>query len=326
MRADALNAGLLALTLAAAVWFATLPGEVVPPRAVAHGFADAPAGPDATEVVDARGNAVPVAPYRRIVSLNTISDQVLLELVEPERLLAITGYTSTEYPESWRFGARPAVQRSEDIEAVVALQPDLVVVSRFANEAYMERLRESGIRVFDLGEMLGVETMLANVRALGALLDVPERAERLEKELVRQLLALDTAVPEAARLPGIYLTVYADHVSGGTAGTAYADVLRYGGVRDLAAEHGFRNWPQYGPEELRSIDPPLIVTSEGMADAIRAHSLLRDLRACGPDGRILEIPGAYLGDPGLGLIEAARRIQEALHPTRAPTHLPEPPR
>lgn len=319
MKADALNLVLLLLTLGTSVWCATIPGEAAPPRTVSHSVADAPS-PGATEVVDARGIEVPTAPYERIVSLNTISDQVLLELVAPERLVAVTGYVKETHPESWRFGDRPAVQSSDQLEAVLSLDPDLVIISRFANEAYMERLREVGIHVFDLGEMLGAETTRANIRALGALLQVPEAAERLEKELVRQLWALENAVPAEEHVPGMYLAVYGDHLSGGTAGTSYADVLRYGGVLDLAAEQGFQGWPQYDPEELMAIDPPLIVTSEGMGKAIRGHSLLKDLRACGPEGRILELPRAYLGDAGLGLIEAAGRIQEAVHPERAPTH------
>lgn len=323
MKADAVNLGLLIITLGASVWCATLPGESAPRRATSLAVADAPPVA-AREVVDARGICVPVHTYQRIVSLNTISDHILLELVEPDRLVAITEYTATTHEERWRFGKRPTVERADQIELVIALEPDLVVISRFANEAYMERLREAGIQVFDLGEMLGVETTRANIRALGALLEVPERAERIEKEFVRQLWALETSVPADVHVPGMYLSLYGDHFSGGSAGTSYADVLHYGGVLDVAAEKGFSGWPQYGPEELLAIDPPLIVTSEGMGAAIREHSLLRGLRACGSEGRIVEISGTYLGDPGLGIVEAARRLQEAVHPERAPIHLPAP--
>lgn len=323
MKADALNLSLLLFTLAASVWCATLPGKAPTPRALPHAVADAPP-PGVTDVVDARGITVPAATYRRIVSLNTISDHMLLELVEPDRLIAITGYVKDTHPESWRFADRQAVERSDQVESVISLHPDLVIISRFASEAYMERLREAGIEVFDLGDMLGVESTRANIRALGALLQVPERSEKLEKELVRQLWALEVAVPVEHHVPGMYLAVYGDHFSGGSTGTSYADLLHYGGVFDLAAERGYAGWPQYNPEQLMAIDPPLIVTSDGMGKAICEHSLLKDLRACKPEGRILELPGAYLGDPGFGLVEAARRIQEALHPERAPSQLPAP--
>lgn len=320
MNADALNLGLLVLTIATSVWCTTLPD---PPDVGALGPTATPAtrGEDRDVLIDARGNAVPVRAYSRIVSLNTISDHLLLELVEPQRVAAVTGYTLANHPDAWRFGDRPGVERSDQIEFVIAQKPDLVIVSQFANESYMARLREIGIHVFDLGDMLGVETTLENVRTLGQLLGVPERAERVERDLVRQLWALENAVPEDERIGAMYLNVHGDHLSGGTRGTSYADVLHYGGVRDVAAAAGHSGWPQFDPEQVLAIDPPVIVTSEGMASAIRGHSLLAGLTACGPDGRIVELPGAFLGDPGFGVVEAARRLQEALHPDRAPTRL-----
>lgn len=317
MKADALNAALLIGTLALASWFATLPGETAPPAGPRVFVADAPEDVDADKIVDARGVAVPVARYERIVSLSTISDHVLLHLVEPERLVSITGYTADAHPDAWRFGERRTIDSSGQLESVLSLQPDLVLVSMYADESYMARLRDQGIEVFDLGAMRGVDTTRANIRALGALLDVRERAARVDRAYVRELEALDAAIPDEEMAPGIYLSVYGDTFFGGTAGTSYADTLHYGGVRDIAAENGFVEWPQYAAEQIVELDPPLIVTLEGMADVIRGHTLLGTLRACGPDGRIVEIDGAYNSDAGLGIVEAAHDLQERVHPELA---------
>ncbi|MEM1448028.1 MAG: ABC transporter substrate-binding protein [Planctomycetota bacterium] len=313
MKADVVNGALLVLALAAATWAATLPGSPgIPIAGRRSAVADAPEA-GATEVVDARGIAVPVGSYERIVSLSTISDHVLLRMVEPDRLVSITGFTARDHPEAWRFGARPSIDASGDVEAVIALRPDLVIVSKFADESYMERLRERDIQVFDLGEMRGVRTTRANVRALGALLDLRERAEKVEGAYARQLQALDDAVPDEDMAPGIYLSIYGDSLFGATANTSYADTLFYGGVRDIAAERGFVDWPQYSAEQLIRLDPPLIVTLRGMADVLRSHSVLSGLRACGPGGRIVEIDRAYNADAGLGIVEAAQAVQDLVH-------------
>ena len=89
MTADLINGAAFggALLLACiAAWSVGRDGEERQATVLA---ADAPP-PGATQVVDARGFAVPVAPYQRIVSLNTVADHALLRLVEPERLVAIT--------------------------------------------------------------------------------------------------------------------------------------------------------------------------------------------------------------------------------------------
>ncbi|MDA8592948.1 ABC transporter substrate-binding protein, partial [Planctomycetota bacterium] len=322
MKTNLVNGALLVSTLLLSMWAATLPGgarTVVPTQG---GAADAPEV-GATEVVDARGVPVPVAPYQRIVSLSTISDHALLGLIEPERLVAVTEFTS-RHPVAWRFGDRPTVSSSGNLETVLALRPDLVIVTLYADEAYLARLRENGVQVFDLGDMRGIETTRASIRALGALLDVRDRAAALLRSYDRELTALESVVDDSELAPGIYLSVYGDTFFGATANTSYADTLRLGGVRDVAAERGFVDWPQYTTEQLLELDPPLIVTLEGMGAVIRNHALLSTLRACGPKGRIVEIDGAFNGDAGLGIVEAAHQILTRVHPGRFPLSAEDP--
>lgn len=322
MKTNLVNGALLVATLLLSMWAATLPGgarTVVPTQG---GAADAPEV-GATEVVDARGVPVPIARYRRIVSLSTISDHALLGLIEPERLVAVTEFTS-RHPVAWRFGDRPTVSSSGELETVLALRPDLVIVTLYADEAYLARLRENGVQVFDLGDMRGIETTRASIRALGALLDVRDRAAALLRSYDRELTALDSVVDDSELAPGIYLSVYGDTFFGATANTSYADTLRLGGVRDVAAERGFVDWPQYTAEQLLELDPPLIVTLEGMGAVIRNHAALSTLRACGPKGRIVEIDGAFNGDAGLGIVEAAHQLLTRVHPGRLPLAAEDP--
>lgn len=310
MRADLLNGAALGLALVAATFGALQGGETSDERAApVVAVPAAPAG--ASELADARGQRVPARDYARVLSLHPVGDHLLRELLEPERLVAITDYTSTQHPEGWRYGDHATIGTSRDIEAILALQPELVVVSNFAEEARMERLREAGIQVFDLGEARGVETTLAGIDALGVLLRQPRRARLLRDRLERELAALEAARP-AERPEGLWLTVFGDSIFGGTAGTSYADLLHYGGVVDLAAQHGHLAWPKYTPEQLLRMDPALVLTQEGMGRAICDHSLLQQLAACGPQGRILELDEGYEGDPGLGIVEGAAKIQRLL--------------
>ena len=313
MIADLLNGGVLLLALALAITGAVWQGEEV--EGAGPTVVSAPPPPEgATELTDARGVVVPVADYQRIVSLNTVADHLLLELVEPARLVGVTGWTATRHPEAWRFGGRAQVASSDQLEQLIELEPDLVVVSKFADENLMARLREAGILVFDLGETRGVSTTLPNIRTLAALLQARDRGAQLEARFSLELQALDDAVDDADRPQGLFLTVYGDSISGGSAGTSYGDMLHYAGVRDLAEEHGYREWPQYTPEQIIAMDPALVITEPNMAAAICGHSVLAELRACGPEGRVVEVAGGYIGDPGLGVVQAAAAVQALVHP------------
>lgn len=275
-------------------------------------------GPDApSRVVDARGVEVPAADYGRIVSLHSVADHLLLSLVGPDRFVAATVYSTEQHPDSFRFRGLPSVAGTADLEAILALQPDLVVASRFTDASFLGRLAEADITVVDLGEMRGVATTLAAIDVLGRLLRQPERAERLSGELRLRLRGLEQAVDPSDRVPGLYLSVYGDSLYGGTVGTSYGDMLHYAGVHDIAADHGYVDWPAYSPEQLITLDPSLVVTQAGMAAAICGHSTLRALACCQPGGRVVEVPGRYHSDPGLGVVHAARALQARVHPGRS---------
>ena len=314
MKLQLFNAVALLGTLALATWGATRVDVEADPSTTVVVAAPGPA--QATELVDARGLTVATGDYQRIVSLNIVADPILLFLVEPTRIVAVSEYGRDKHPDGFRYAGRPSMSGTDDLEAVLSLKPDLVVTSNFTDESFRTRLRESGIAVFDLGEMRGVRTTLLNIRTLGQLLQQPERAARLEADYRMRLTALDAAIPEEDEAPGLYLSIFGDSMFGGTVGTSYADMLHHAGVRDVAEEHGYVEWPRFSPEQLLAIDPPMVITQVGMGAVLCRHSTLRELACCQPGGRVIEVPGEYHSDPGLGLIPAAHTVQQMVHPDR----------
>ncbi len=310
MSPNALNIFAVLLSVGLSAAGAALVGREVPPL---EPEAESMTTRDADALVDARGRKVRTGPYRRIVSLNTVADAILLELVKPERLVGVTTYTLEANPIGYRFGAKHGISRSKDVESVLARRPDLVIVSKFADEAYLTRLRELGIEVFDLGEMRGVRDTVANIRTLAALLELPRRGRRIAESYIRNLAALEAAVSDHQKPWGIYLSVLGDSLFGGTVGSSFSDLLHYGGVRDLAAARGFSGWPRYSPEQLIALDPAVIVTSKGRTRMICGHALLGRLSACDSEGRIIEMPERNHSDPGLGLVDAAQDLQTLVH-------------
>ncbi|MEL6340423.1 MAG: ABC transporter substrate-binding protein [Myxococcota bacterium] len=261
---------------------------------------------------DGRGVDVMRRSYQRIASLSTVADHMLLRLVEPRRIVGVTAYTLENHPDAWRFAGIPALSTSKSLESVLALGPDLVVISKFADEAYMARLREEGIAVFDLGDMRGIATTRRDIQDLGVLLNLRERARRLEREFVRACEGLTRRIGDDPRRSGIFLSVFGDNFFGGTANTSYADLLRLAGVKDLAAERGFVGWPRFSAEQLIELDPPLIVMPKGRARHVCSHAILRDLTACSTAGGVIEMPNKNHSDAGLGLVDAAHDLQEQL--------------
>jgi ABC-type Fe3+-hydroxamate transport system substrate-binding protein len=99
---------------------------------------------------------------------------------------------------------------------------------------------------------------------------------------------------------------------GGTRGSSYYDVLTYAGLIDVAAKD-FQGWPSYSPELLLTLDPEIIVTHTGMRSLLCDRVELGRLRACRPQGDVIEVDGALMSDAGLGMLDAAEVIHHAAY-------------
>jgi iron complex transport system substrate-binding protein len=267
---------------------------------------------DGTRTVeDATGERIRIHSYARIVSTSTIADQVLIEIIEPGRLLAVSGHTlRTQTSRIYRD--KIGVEHARDIETIIELRPDIVFINSFIDRRQVERLKDAGLNVFDMGPMRGLQTLLPNIGQLAAVLDVPERGTALVEELVGQLEAVSADIADGDRQRGLYVGIHGARLYGGAAGTSFHDVLVAGGLIDVAAEAGFSGWPAYTNEQLLSLDPPWVITNPGTERSLCRHPGFRSLSACRA-GQVRSIETDLLTDPGLGIVQAAEAVHAVVY-------------
>lgn len=259
------------------------------------------------QVRDARGFALPVGSYQRIVSLDLVGDEVLAHLAEPGRIRAVS--TWVQGPEAWRHDDLPRLAGLSDLEAVLRLEPDLVLVSTHGGEGErIQRLRDAGIVVCDLGPAGGLRELTANLRRVGTLIGAAGRGERLAGQLERRMAAVAARLPTATlRRRALVLTLAGNAVYGGTTGSSYHDIVVAAGLIDAAQGMFAEPWPQLGAEVALAIDPDLIVLRAGDAaklPRVPGFERLRAVRA----GAIIELPVELFDSPGVSMLDAAELL------------------
>jgi iron complex transport system substrate-binding protein len=314
----ALNGSAFALALALSTSVAWMPWlsslqRSPEPLASAASPGSAPPAP----LVDHSGTVVPRASYQRILSASTVADGVLLELCEPNRVVACSAYSARHSTQGYRYAGKVAVESLQDVEAILALRPDLVLVSATSDQGPISRLRAAGIVVYDLGESRGLATLVGNIREVAALVGHPERGEWVARSIVDQLNAVAADVPDAVRRRGMYLSVYGGQLFGGAKGTNYHDVLSAAGLGDAAA--AYRDWPQYSTEQLLEMNPDVIVTNAGMRQRVCEQGALSRIAACNRPGGVVEVDEILLSDPGLNMVQAARAVRSDVYGPAAAT-------
>ena len=258
---------------------------------------------------DAAGELVPIGSYQRIAGASTVSSQVLWAIAEPHRVVAFSRYSAEEGPDGFRFSGKTLLASLADVETLVALKPDLVFANTIADRAKAARLRDAGLRVFDLGNMKGLQTLYDDIAAIATLIGEERRGAALIERLRGRLQRLKAAAPAETR-SAIFLQVYGGKLYGGTKGSSYHDILDAAGLRDAAADV-FTDWPQYDPEHVLELDPDIIVTLKGAGEGLCRQPGLSTLRACTGrgGGRLVEMNAGLLGDAGLGILDAAEVLQ-----------------
>jgi iron complex transport system substrate-binding protein len=235
------------------------------------------------------------APPERIVSAALAADELLLELVDPKQIAAVT-YLIDDPLASVVAGRAPAhAERIHGpVESMLALRPDRVIVAPYTPAETLTLLSAAGAPVVRLGPHHSFEDVLANVRLLG-------RATSSEKQAMRLAAKLRARLHE---IEGLSRPTPAPRVLAWASGYAFGvDTL----VDDCIRRAGGTNVVVAGGEVTLSIegalglDPDIIVVSTH-EPVVRqnAPELLGDLEAwratrAVAGGRVHGVPAAWLG-------------------------------
>lgn len=258
-------------------------------------------------IPDGAGRLVPLRPYQRILSTNLVTDRLLLELCEPSRILAVSTAAAARKRDGYRYQGKRTVDGFGPVEAMVAMQPDLVLINSFGAPGSAERLRDAGIEVFDLGELRGETSLNTIALSLGELLGAPERAQSLLQGFANRFHKVSARRGAQPAMRAMYLSILGHDLQGGTRGTSYHDILVAAGLIDVAAER-YKDWPSYSAEQVLALAPELIVTQEGYGSGVCNYPGMNRLPPCLGQGRIIELPGELLDEPGLSVLEAAEML------------------
>jgi iron complex transport system substrate-binding protein len=263
----------------------------------------------------AGAGAAAADPPRRIASLNLAADEVLVEIVPLDRLVAVTAQSDERGMSNVAGRVPPGIARffRADLERLIALRPDLVVVSEYTDPDFLRLLERSGIafhRMEGLRDYPGYRQAILDLgRAVGA----PEGAQRLVRGFDATLRDVRQRLQGATRPRVLY---WASGMSAG-ADTAIGSLVECAGARNVAAETGLRGVAPLASERafVAAPDAVLVGVWPGVVEELRSDPLLSRLPAV-TEGRIVEMPTELLVAVSHHAATACRDLATRLHPER----------
>jgi iron complex transport system substrate-binding protein len=260
-------------------------------------------------------------PPKRIASLNLSADEVLVEILPQERLVSVTRWADDPGTSNVVGRVPRAAYRFQkaDMERLVALSPDLVVVSEYTDADFLKLVEKSGIRWH---RMQGLNSP-AGVRA--AIVDLG-RAVGAEAAAASVLAQYDATLADLARrLDGVRrprVLYWSGEMTAG-ADTAIGALIETAGAVNVGREMGVQGIVPPGAERAFVSDPDVILVSSwpGGVEAVREHPLLSGLRAV-RQGRIAVMPNELLVALSQYTATACWDLAARLHPDRVPKGQP----
>jgi len=206
-----------------------------------------------------------------------------------------------------------------NLEAIVALQPDLVLAGGINPPELVAALEELGLTVYFLPNPLTLEEMYANLETVGALTGHAAEAADLIESLAARVAAVDEAVATAEARPTVFYELDAtDPASPYTAGAGtFVDQLiaRAGGM-NVAGEIE-TPWAQVDIETLLTYDPDLIILGDSAwgqsAETVAARPGWQELAAV-QSGAIHPFDDNTVSRPGPRLVDGLEALARLLHP------------
>jgi ABC-type Fe3+-hydroxamate transport system substrate-binding protein len=265
--------------------------------------------------------AVAAEPPRRIASLNLTADELLTEMLPPERLVAVTRWADD--PEMSNVAGRvpaSAVRLPRaDLERLIVLKPDLVVVSEYTDADFVRLLEKTGLRHHRMSGLSSLAGIRAAILDLGRAVGADAAAARLVERYDGVLAALRQKLEGAPRPRVLY---WADPATAG-ADTSFGAMIEAAGGTNVARELGLRGIVPLSGERAFAADPDvfLVTAGSGAAMALRHHPLLSHSRAL-RQGRVVEMPNRLLVALSDHVAESCWWLGARLHPDRVP---PTPP-
>lgn len=249
-------------------------------------------------VTDDRGVSValPRSP-QRIVSLLPSLTETVCELGQCQRLVGVDRYSN--HPAPVRALPRVGGGVDPDIEAIVALRPDLVLAA--TSSRGVERLEAFGLKVLALEprNSAGAQRVMG---VLGTVLEVPDAA-RIWRAIDAGVSAAAQSLPRRERPLRVYYEVSTGGYAAGPSSFIGELMARLGVHNIVPAELG--PFPRINPEFVVRADPDLILIGERNAVGLAQRPgwggmrALREQRLCvftADESDVLVRPGPRMAE------------------------------
>jgi iron complex transport system substrate-binding protein len=268
---------------------------------------------------DDLGATIELAGYpQKIVSLSPSMTEILFAIGAGGQLVGRDEYSL--YPEeALEVTSVGALWEELPAEAILALNPDLVVAAQIISEDQVLALRELGLNVYWQANPSSYEELWDNLRDFGQLTGHEAETETLIDELEMRVKAVQAKVATVSERPSVFYELDATDPSNPwtTGSGTFIDyiITQAGGANAASTLEG--EYAQISSEQLIAVNPDIILLADapyGTTPESVAERPGWEVIAAVAENALYPIDPNMMSVPGPRLVYALEETARLLHP------------
>ena len=272
----------------------------------------APSAAAGNTVTDIVGNTVAVpGEITKVVSLVPSVTEILYELGAESMLVGVDAYS--DYPEAATGLPQVGDFAGVNVEAIVALEPDVVFCSHTLQKETVEQLQDLGLPVIS-AEARTYEEVPQTVALIGQVVGKPEEAEALNADMAAQEKAVTDKLAGVEKPTVYYVMSFGEYGNWSAGPGSFLYTLMEMAQSAPVTSGSPVAWPEYNLEQLLQDDPDVLLVDSALnLDDLKAAEGYKDLRAI-QEGRVYAVDANLISRPGPRLMQGFEQVARALHP------------
>lgn len=247
----------------------------------------------------------------RVITMAPSMTEMMYALGLGDRLVGRTDYCNfpAEVLEVDSIGSL----REPNVEAIIALNPDLIIMSTHASEEVVAKLEEANLTVAVITAQESFDGIYEITEKMGKIFNVNEAATALIDSMKADVEEILTLVENVEKKSVYYVVGYGEYGDYTATGDTFIhNMLEMAGGTNIASDGEF--W-SYNLESIIEKDPEFIICSElnETKTDLETTEGYMELTAV-KEGRLVEINQDLLSRQGPRLAEGLKAIAQLLHP------------
>jgi len=198
---------------------------------------------------------------KRIISMSVGVDEILLDMLSPNRIMAVT-YLADDPTISSVSAKAKAVQgrvKGNSAEEIMAMQPDLVIIPDWAGLNTVKTLRDMGIKVYVYKTPVSLKEIQDSINNIAYLVGEKETGLKMVEKMQAQLDKTKAIVDKIPADKRRCIVALSQMGAFGAKGTTFDDLCKHANIINGVALTGISKNESLSKEQIVAINPDVLL-------------------------------------------------------------------